>query len=77
MNWGSAGEFFAMGGYGVYVWGSYGVAFLALLVEPWLAARRHRQALVFVAEAALEGDGTESTGNADTDGAAPEESYRS
>ena len=26
MIWGSAGEFFAMGGYAVYVWGAYGVA---------------------------------------------------
>ena len=25
MNWNSASEFFAMGGYGLYVWGSYGV----------------------------------------------------
>ncbi len=25
MNWGSASEFFAMGGYGLYVWGSFGV----------------------------------------------------
>ena len=25
MNWNSAAEFFAMGGYGLYVWGSYAV----------------------------------------------------
>ena len=25
MNWGSAAEFFAMGGYAPYVWGSYAV----------------------------------------------------
>jgi heme exporter protein D len=24
MNWGSASEFFAMGGHGLYVWGSFG-----------------------------------------------------
>ena len=28
MNWGSAGEFFAMGGYAFYVWGSYGITAL-------------------------------------------------
>ena len=28
MNWGSLDEFLAMGGYGFYVWGSYGVAAL-------------------------------------------------
>lgn len=26
-------EFFAMGGYGFYVWGSYGVAALAVVLE--------------------------------------------
>ncbi len=45
MNWGSAGEFFAMGGYGFYVWGSYAVAAAVMLAEPLLARSRHRQAL--------------------------------
>ena len=45
MNWGSAPEFFAMGGYGLYVWASYGAAAVLMLAEPLLAARRHRQAL--------------------------------
>ena len=45
MNWGSASEFFAMGGYGFYVWGSYAVAAALMLAEPLLARRRHRQAL--------------------------------
>ena len=31
MNWASASDFFAMGGYGFYVWGSYVVA-LVLMV---------------------------------------------
>lgn len=54
MNWGSASEFFAMGGYGLYVWGSYGVALLALVVEPWLAARQHRRALAAIADSSFE-----------------------
>jgi heme exporter protein D len=45
MNWGSASEFFAMGGYGLYVWGSYAVTGLLMCCEPWLASRRHRRAL--------------------------------
>ena len=45
MIWHSAGEFFDMGGYGLYVWGSYGVAALLMTLEPWFAARRRRQAL--------------------------------
>ena len=44
MSWGSASEFFAMGGYGLYVWGSYAVAALLMLAEPMLARRRHRLA---------------------------------
>ena len=46
MNGHSASEFFAMGGYGLYVWGSHGAALLLMAVEPWLARRRHRQALL-------------------------------
>jgi heme exporter protein D len=37
-------EFFAMGGYAWYVWGSYGVTFLALLLEVVLLIRRSREA---------------------------------
>ena len=35
MNW---SEFFAMGGYGLYVWGSYGITVVVLLLNvilPW------------------------------------------
>ena len=45
MNWGSASEFFAMGGYGLYVWGSYGLTVALMVAEPWLATRRYRRAL--------------------------------
>lgn len=40
MNWGSASEFFAMGGYGLYVWGSYGMTALFMIVEVVLARKR-------------------------------------
>ncbi|MCK6373801.1 MAG: heme exporter protein CcmD [Zoogloea sp.] len=40
MNWGSTSEFFAMGGYGLYVWGSFGVTAAALLIETLLARKR-------------------------------------
>lgn len=43
MNWTGAADFFAMGGYGLYVWGSYGVVALVMLVEPLLVARRHKR----------------------------------
>lgn len=44
MDWGSASEFFAMGGYGLYVWGSYAVAAVVMVLEPLLARHRHAQA---------------------------------
>ena len=53
MNWHSASEFFEMGGYGLYVWGSYATTAALMAIEPWLTARRHRRALA----AALANDG--------------------
>jgi heme exporter protein D len=45
MNWGSAGEFFAMGGYALYVWGAYGLTAALIGLELWSALRRRRKAL--------------------------------
>lgn len=45
MNWGSPAEFFAMGGYALYVWGSFGVCALALIAEPILVGRRRSDIL--------------------------------
>lgn len=44
MNWGSPEAFFAMGGYGRFVWGSYAVTLLLMLLEPAMAALRYRAA---------------------------------
>lgn len=44
MNWGSASAFFEMGGYGLYVWGSYIACAALMVLEPILAARRHARA---------------------------------
>ena len=41
MNW---SEFFAMKGYGLYVWGSYGMALLVFIIE--VAMVRHRRTLI-------------------------------
>ncbi len=35
-------EFFAMGGYGLYVWGSFGVALVLMAAEPLLVIHRRR-----------------------------------
>ncbi len=40
MNWNSAAEFWSMGGYAFYVWGSFGVCALAMVMEPCLIAKR-------------------------------------
>lgn len=42
MNWGSASQFFEMGGYGLYVWGSYAVTFVLIALELVLLAARRR-----------------------------------
>ena len=44
MNWSGPSEFFAMGGYALYVWGAYGVTAACLLTDPTPAARRPRGA---------------------------------
>ena len=46
--WNSFGEFLAMGGYGVYVWGSFGLCAAALAVEAVLLAQRRRAALALL-----------------------------
>ncbi len=45
MNWGSPSEFFAMGGHGLYVWGSFGVLMLFILIE-LIVVRKRRKNLV-------------------------------
>ena len=44
LNWSSWGEFAAMGGYALYVWGSFGLTALLLLAEV-MALRVRRRAL--------------------------------
>jgi heme exporter protein D len=45
MQWNSVGEFFAMGGYALYVWGSFGVCAAAMVIEPLLVGKRNRDIL--------------------------------
>lgn len=40
--WNSFADFLAMGGYGFYVWGSFGVTALVILIEPLLVARNRK-----------------------------------
>ena len=45
MQWHNANEFFAMGGYALYVWGSFGVCAVAMIAEPLLIRKRRKQAI--------------------------------
>lgn len=45
MNWNSPAEFFAMGGYGFFVWGSFGVTALSLVAEALLVRKRRAATL--------------------------------
>ena len=45
MNWSSWSDFFAMGGYALYVWGSYAVTFILVALELVLLVLRRRAIL--------------------------------
>jgi len=42
MQWNSLSEFLAMGGYAVYVWGSFGATALVMAAESLLIRRRRK-----------------------------------
>ena len=41
-NWSSWSDFFSMGGFGLYVWGSYGITFVLLAGEVLMLWKRKR-----------------------------------
>ena len=43
MQWNSLSEFLHMGGYALYVWGSFGATLLAMLIEPLLIRKRRSE----------------------------------
>jgi len=53
MSWNSFDEFVRMGGYGLYVWGSYGVVLVVMILEAVLTRRRERRALASVRDGEL------------------------
>ena len=44
MNWESASHFWAMGSYGFFVWGSYGVTAAVIAAELFALSRRMKKA---------------------------------
>lgn len=45
MQWLSIGDFFHMGGYAFYVWGSFGITALVVGVEIWQVRAKRREIL--------------------------------
>lgn len=45
MNWESPSQFFAMGGHGPYIWASFGLLLLLILIEVF-AVRKRRKDLI-------------------------------
>jgi heme exporter protein D len=43
MQWNSVSEFLAMGGYALYVWGSFGVTALVVVIEMALIRSRRKE----------------------------------
>jgi len=43
--WNSFSDFLHMGGYGLYVWGSFGVTALLMVVEPIVVARNRKNTI--------------------------------
>ena len=42
IHWNSFSDFISMGGYGTYVWGSFGVTALIMAIEPIVAIRNQK-----------------------------------
>ena len=49
MTWGGWDAFWAMGGYGLYVWGSYAVTLLAMVAESALLRGRRKRIIAQLA----------------------------
>ena len=43
MNWGSLDNFLAMGGYALYVWGSYAMAVICIALEVFLLMNKNKK----------------------------------
>jgi heme exporter protein D len=45
IHWNSFADFIAMGGYGFYVWGSFGATALIMAIEPIVVARNRKSTI--------------------------------
>ena len=56
MMWASWSDFWNMGGYALYVWGSYAVVAVSVLLEVQWAAQRQRRAIEQIREQTQDDD---------------------
>ena len=45
IHWNSFADFLAMGGYGFYVWGSFGATVLIMAIEPIVVVRNRKSTI--------------------------------
>jgi heme exporter protein D len=64
IHWNSFADFLAMGGYAGYVWGSFGVTALIMIVEPILVAR-HRKNTIALLKRQLRAESRSNSGTSD------------
>jgi heme exporter protein D len=50
LYWKSLDDFLAMGGYGPYVWGSFGVVALAVVIELFALRQRRKTLMSLISE---------------------------
>jgi len=48
IHWNSFADFLAMGGYGFYVWGSFGATVLIMAIEPIVVLQQRKQRLALL-----------------------------
>ena len=48
IHWASFSDFIAMGGYGFYVWGSFGVTALIMAIEPIVVIRNRKSTIALL-----------------------------
>jgi heme exporter protein D len=53
MHWNSVSEFLVMGGYGLYVWGSFGITFFVMALELWLLNQRRKNVAQMVKQGSI------------------------
>ncbi|HCX33070.1 MAG TPA: heme exporter protein CcmD [Rhodocyclaceae bacterium] len=67
MNWNSWSDFWSMGGYALYVWGSYAVTALVFALEAGALAKRRKDTLERLLRLRQSGiDGTERRDETET-----------